>query len=159
MDADAFSTPSVSREGNRLFPWNSFQLGCVLYSHQFLEFTVWMFQCCREDLHWIRIHSTVCHSQDFQTLMCPKHRAEVLPPEITPITALWSVWEKKGKGLIVRDEAWENLLASPGLSYDHRPLYDCHKMPSFKKMPSRTVTGFVISSQEGSWPHFYFPMT
>lgn len=103
MDVDALSTSSVSREGNRLFPWNSFQLGLVLYSHQFLEFTVGMFQCCRKDLHWIRIHSTVCHSQDFQTLMCPKHRAEVLPPEITPITALWSVWEKKRKGLIVRD--------------------------------------------------------
>ena len=63
------------------------------HSHQFPEVTVGMPQCCGKSLHGLRVHHTVSHSQDFQTLVCLKHRAEVLPPERTPLTAFWSVWE------------------------------------------------------------------
>ena len=50
-------------------------------------------QGCGKNLHGLRVHRAVFHSQNFQTLVCLKHRAEVLPPEGTPVTAFWSVWE------------------------------------------------------------------
>lgn len=40
---------------------------------------------------------------------------------------------EKRKWLVVRDEARANLPAKLGMGYEHRPLYDSCKMPSFKK--------------------------
>ena len=67
------------------------------HSRQLSEVTLRVPQRCGENLHGLCVHHTVFHSQDFQTLVCPKHRAELLPPEGIPVTAFWSVWEKKTK--------------------------------------------------------------